>query len=721
MPMRRERESFSMEVGGDDVARITFDQPDSEVNLLGSSTMDELDDLLGELESRIATGKLVAVLLRSGKASSFVAGADVREIAELRDAEEATAAAREGQRIFRRLDRLTVPTIAAVHGTCLGGGTEMVLACDYRLASDAPETKIGLPEVKLGILPGFGGTSRLPRVCGIRNALDLVLAGEPVGADRARDIGLVHRTADADRFDEAAEDFVGDVLAGQVPRDARDPSLAERLLEDTAAGRKLLFWMARRKTLQRTEGHYPAPIRALEVIRESRGLPLDEALEMEARALGELALTPESRNLTRIFLLTREAKRALPEEAMENRRRVEKLGVVGAGVMGGAIAELAAANDVPVVLKDIDREPLDHGLRHARELLEKAARKGVFGEEEAGLKFSLVEGTLSYEPFHDVDLVIEAVVEKLAVKKQVLREVEEVIPAEAVFTTNTSSLAVGELASASERPERVAGLHFFNPVHKMPLVEVVRTERASDATLAAALGFALDMGKNPVVVKDAPGFLVNRILGPYLNEAGYLLEEGAGVRSVDEALSDFGMPMGPCRLLDEVGLDVAHHVSGVMAEAFGERMEPASIVDRLLEDGRVGRKGGLGFYVYDDDGQQKKVDPELRRLLPEPEATPPDAEEARRRCLYLMVNEAVHALEDDVVEDAGMVDLAMVMGTGFPPFRGGPLRWADTVGLDVVVEGLRGFADRLGPRFRPADLLVRRAERGRTFTNPDFV
>lgn len=502
-------------------------------------------------------------------------------------------------------------------------------------------------------------------------------------------------------------------------REAHQKSLVERLLEDTAPGRKLVFWMARRRTLERTDGNYPAPMRALEVIRETWSLPLDDALEIEARALGELAFTPESRNLTRVFLLTREAKRALPEDVMDARRPVEKLGVVGAGVMGGAIAELAAANDVPVVLKDIDQEPLDDGLRHAKELLEKAASKGVFGEEEAGLKFSLVEGTLSYEPFRDVDLVVEAVVEKMAVKKQVLGEVEEVIPEEALYTTNTSSLSVTELASASERPGRVAGLHFFNPVHRMPLVEVVRTEHTSRATLATALGFALDMGKNPVLVNDGPGFLVNRLLAPYLNEAGYLLEEGAGVRSVDQALSDYGMPMGPCRLLDEVGLDVAHHVSGVMAEAFGDRMKPAGIVGRLLEDGRVGRKGGLGFYVY-QDGREKKVDPELKRVLPQPDGVPPGADEVRRRCLYLLVNEAAHALEDGVVENAEMVDLAMVMGTGFPPFRGGPLRWADVEGLETVVEGLRAFRDRLGPRFRPADLLVHKVERERTFTDPDL-
>lgn len=715
-----ETKSFDLEVGGDGVATLVFDRPDSDLNILSTPVMEELDHLLGELESRIATGKIVAMVLKSGKDDTFVAGADVREIAEIVDREEATAASREGQRIFRRLERLNVPTVAAIHGTCLGGGTEMALACGYRVVSDSDETEIGLPEVKLGILPGFGGTVRLPRVAGLQNAMKIILQGRSVSASRAGRMGIADRVVDADRFSRQVDGFVSDVLSGQVAEPGHDKSFLEGLLEDTGPGRKLLFWMARRRTRKESGGRYPAPLRALDVMEETYTLPVDRALEVEAEALGELLVTPVSKNLTRIFLLTRRAKRALPEEVMEDRKPVEKLGVLGAGVMGGAIAELAASKDVPVVMKDIDQEPLEDGLRHAKELLDKAVRKGVFGEEEAGLKFALIDGTLSYDDFGDVDLVVEAVVEKMAVKRQVLREAEEVLPGDAVFSTNTSSLSVSELAEASSRPERVVGLHFFNPVHKMPLVEVVRGEESSEEALAAALGFALDMGKNPVLVEDGPGFLVNRLLAPYLNEAGYLLEEGAGVQAIDTAVSDFGMPMGPCRLLDEVGLDVAHHVSGVMEEAFGERMRPAGVVDELLEDGRVGKKGGLGFYVY-QDGSEKKVDPDLKRILPAVDEPPPGADEIRRRCLYLMVNEAAHALDDGVVSDAGDVDLAMVMGTGFPPYRGGVLRWADTEGLGTIVEALRELEEAHGPRFSPSSLLVSRAEAGRTFTDPAFL
>ena len=719
MSERREA-TFRCDVDDRGVARVTLDQPDASVNLLSTETMEELDGLIGDLADPAAAGDVRAVLLVSGKPDSFVAGADVGEIADLTDPEEAASKARQGQQIFRRLEGLSVPTVAAVHGTCLGGGTEMILACDHRIASDADATKIGLPEVKLGILPGFGGTVRLPRLCGIQNALDVILAGKSVDPGKAARIGLVDRVADADRFEEEVDAFLDDVLAGEAPAGGYEKSLPERLLEDNAPGRWLLFRIARSKTEERTEGNYPAPLRALEVVRRTVGMPLDEALEVEARALGELAVTPESKNLTRVFLLTRRAKRALPEEAMESRREVEKLGVLGAGVMGGAIAELAAANDVPAVMKDIEQEALDDGLRHAKELLDKASRKGVFDREEASLKYALIDGTLDYGAFADVDLVVEAVVEKMEVKRQVLREAEEVLPEHAVFSTNTSSLSVDELAAASDRPDRVVGLHFFNPVHKMPLVEVVRGEASSDEALATALGFALDMGKNPVVVEDGPGFLVNRLLAPYLNEAGHLLAEGAGVRSIDRALTEFGMPMGPCRLLDEVGLDIALHVSEVMEDAFGERMKASDIVDRLLEDGRLGKKGGHGFYLY-EDGREKKVDPDLKDLLPRPRSAPPPADEVRRRCLYLMVNEATHALEDGIVDEPGMVDLAMVMGTGFPPFRGGVLRWADVEGLERIVRELRRFGDEIGERYRPADLLVERAEAGESFTDPVFL
>jgi 3-hydroxyacyl-CoA dehydrogenase/enoyl-CoA hydratase/3-hydroxybutyryl-CoA epimerase len=479
-----------------------------------------------------------------------------------------------------------------------------------------------------------------------------------------------------------------------------------------------MFAMARKGAVAQARGRYPAPLEAIAVVERTHALSIDDALAIEAEALGRMATTDVSRNLVRIFLLQQAARRALPAEVLDARKPVEKAAVLGAGVMGGSIAELIAANEVPVVLKDIDRDALDLGLRHASDLLTKAGERGIISRDQVGLRFALIHGTLDYDDFADVDLVIEAVVERMAVKQVVLRETEGVLEPDAVFATNTSSLSVTELASAATQPERVVGLHFFNPVHRMPLVEVIRTETSSPAAVAAAFGFVLDMDKTPVLVADRPGFLVNRLLAPYLNETGYLLQEGAPVETVDKALLEFGMPMGPCRLLDEIGFDVAEHVAREMEGAFGERMCPADVVRALREDGRLGRKNGRGFYTY-QSGRQRGVDREVARSLgANASGKPPGTEEIGKRCLYLLVNEAAHALEEGVVELADQVDLAMVMGTGFPPFRGGLLRWADVEGIDRIVEELERFEAEHGRRFAPAPRLRQLAEAGQTFTNP---
>lgn len=709
---------LELTIDRDRVGWLTFDQPGSSVNLLSSATMERLDHLLSELESRIANGQMVALVFRSGKAGTFIAGADVREIAALTGAAQATDASARGQRIFRRLERLSVPTVAVVDGVCVGGGTELILHCDYRAASDRPSTRIGLPEIQLGIVPGFGGCVKLPRLCGIQNALGLILTGKPASPRRAVRIGLIDRVLEHQRLDAEVRRFVGDVLADAIPRGGVRLSLTQRILEGTPFGRKLLFHLVRRRTAAEAGTAYPAPLRAVELVERTVRSSLDEGYEAEARTLGALAVTEVSRNLVRLFLLGQGARRVLPADQIEGRRPIRRAAVVGAGVMGGAIAELIAASDVPVILKDIDPAALDAGLRHAADLLRKAAARGVFSEEQSSLKFALIEGTLEYEAFGDADLVIEAVVERLPVKQQVIRELERHVDEEAVLATNTSSLSVAEMAGAARRPERIVGLHFFNPVHRMPLVEVVRTDLASAAALATGFGFVLDLGKTPVIVADRPGFLVNRILAPYLNEAGHLLAEGASVDRIDATLEQFGMPMGPCRLLDEIGLDIALHASRELAAAFGGRMAPPKAVERLLDEGRLGRKNGRGFYLY-EKGRAKGPDPSVIAIAREAAGQPvaADSDGVRRRCLYPMVNEAALALEEKVVDGADRLDLAMVLGTGFPPFRGGLLRWADHEGVRVIRDGLAQLSGELGERFTPAPLLVRMAEQDLTFTH----
>lgn len=715
---------LAFEVDRDHVGWITFDRPDSSVNVLTPSLMQELDALLSQLESRIANGQILALVLRSGKEGAFIAGADVAAIAALGSADQARAASAEGQRIFRRIERLRVPTIAAVDGACMGGGTELILHCDYRIASDRGSTSIGLPEVRLGILPGFGGTVKLPATVGMQNALGLILSGKPARAARARRIGLVDRVVPAARFEAATGEFVREVVEGRVERAEPSLGFAQRLLEGTALGRRVLFGSARKRTRAEVGSFYPAPFKAIDVLAEQADLKPDEAYAKEAEALGALAVTPESKNLVRVFQLSQAARRTLPREVAEQARPVERLGVIGAGAMGAAIAELAAARDLPVTLKDIDRDALDSGLKHAAELLRKAAGAGVFSEEEASLKFALITGTLDYADLEDVSLVIEAVVERMAVKQQVFREVEAVAPG-AVLATNTSSLSVDTMAEGLEKPGSVVGLHFFNPVHKMPLVEVISGPRTRPDALATAFDLVVSLGKTPVRVADRPGFLVNRLLAPYLNEAGILVQEGRTIRAVDEALEAFGMPMGPLRLLDEIGLDVARHASRELTAAFGERMRPSGVLDRMIEDARLGKKNGMGFYRY-PKGKEPTPDRGVESLLAgSPEASEVEdgphgaaPEEIRRRCLYSMVNEAARALEERVVEGPGPVDLAMVTGTGFPPFRGGLLRWADQEGLAMIHATLAEYAGELGSRFTPAPLLGRMVEQNRTFTDP---
>lgn len=709
--------SLRLEIDADKIAWLIFDAPDSRVNLLTSRVMRHLDHYLTELESRIATGHPIAVVIWSGKPDTFIAGADVNEIAEIEDDLDGSRKSAMGQRIFNRLGRLGIPKIAAIRGTCLGGGTELALACDWRVASDTPATMIGLPEIKLGLIPGFGGSVRLPRLIGVQRALSMILTGRSLSAATAYRYGLVDHLFDDAGFQHSVAQVALDAVLGRVERVLPHATARDRFLENTRLGRRLLFRGARRRVRSTSGTRYPAALTAIDVIEESLDMPFDDALSVEAEALGQVAATDVCRNLVRLFRGGRAANRTFAPEIAARQREVKKVAVLGAGVMGGGIAELAAAHDLPVILKDIDREALDLGLRHASELLQKAGKRGIIAPEEVGLKFALVHGTLSYEQFGDVDVVIEAVVERLRVKQQVLRDVEAELPAHAVFATNTSSLSVTELSRAAARPDRVVGLHFFNPVHRMPLVEIVRGESSSDAALATVFGLAQRLGKTPVLVADRPGFLVNRLLAPYLNEVGFLLEDGADVVRIDRTLKEFGLPMGPCRLLDEVGFDVAAHVAKEMARAFGDRMRPSAALETLTGLGRLGKKNGRGFYTY--SGREERVDREVGRAFGS-RGGGARPEEIIDRCLLISVNEAMYALEEGVVAGPGDVDLAMVLGTGFPPFRGGPLAWAESRGARSVRDRLLELRDRHGDRFAPAPGLERLADADGSFT-PDVL
>ena len=706
--------ALTLEYEGDGVAFLVFDQPDRKVNVLSTPVMERLDELLAELEAAAGEGRARALVVRSGKDGSFIAGADVDEIAGITDPAEGREKAARGQAVFQRLHELPIPTIAAVDGTCLGGGTELILACDVRIASDRPETKIGLPEIKLGILPGFGGTTRLPRLVGLIAASDIILAGKSVDARKAHKIGLIHERMHPGVLYGRAAEIARGMAGGDSAPSRNRPGLPQRLAESTSIGRGFILKQARKQVMKQTKGHYPAPLRALEVMEQSAGESLEEALALEARALGELIVTTESKSLIHVFHLMEGAKKAGP--AAEG-RSVDRVAVLGAGVMGGGIAQLLSYKGLTVRLKDIDSDALSTGLRHARSMFDKLVKRRKLREREAEDRMSAISPALDYAGFSTVDLVIEAIVERMEVKKSVLRETEEAVAEDTVLTSNTSSLSITEMATALERPENFAGMHFFNPVHKMPLVEIIRGEASSDEAIATVFSLTRALGKTPVIVEDGPGFLVNRVLTPYLNEAGFLLGEGASIAEVDEALLDFGMPMGPFRLLDEVGLDIARHAGETMHEGFGDRLAPSPALVALEDTDRLGRKNEKGFYVY-EDGRDKHPDPSIYEELTgviTGDRTGIPAREVVDRCVLLMVNEAARILEEGIARSPGDVDLAMITGTGFPPFRGGLLRWADRVGLEVVLSKLESYERTHGARFEPAPLLRRKVDAGEGF------
>jgi 3-hydroxyacyl-CoA dehydrogenase/enoyl-CoA hydratase/3-hydroxybutyryl-CoA epimerase len=718
-PTSRSDSTVTLEVTSDGVGWIIFDNHESRPNILTRAAMQEFSELLDDVSSRASRGEVRALVIRSGKDGSFIAGADITEFAGITSASEGEAGARAGQRLFARVDRMSIPVLCAIDGICLGGGTELALACDYRIASDRPETKIGLPEVRLGILPGFGGTTRLPRLVGTKAALDLILTGSNADARKALRIGLIDERVHPSILYDRARAAALEMAQGRK-QPLKKKALLDRFLDDTGPGRKVLMSQARKKVEKETRGEYPAPLAILDLIDATHGRSVDESLEMEAAALGRLIVTPVSRNLVHVFGLMEAAKKAGPRGVAT--KPVQRAAVVGAGVMGGGIAQLFATRGIAVRMKDINAEALGNGLRHAQELYDKQVKRRRLSRREARQQMDLIAPTLDYNGFTLVDVVVEAVVEKMNVKKQVLREVESASGDDTIIATNTSSLSVTEMQSVLERPANFCGMHFFNPVHRMPLVEVIRGDRSSDVAIATIFDLARRLDKIPVIVNDGPGFLVNRVLAPYLNEAGWMLSEGVSIEDIDEALLDFGMPMGPLRLLDEVGLDVAGHAGASMGEAFGERLAAPPTITALAGSKLLGRKGGRGFYIYHEE-DEPKINDEIYALLGAngrgtgsgDAGAKLTREEIQERAVFAMINEAARVLEDRVVATPGDVDIGMITGTGFPPFRGGLLRYADTLGIDNVLQTMEKLAARYGVRFEPAPLIRQYASAGRGF------
>jgi 3-hydroxyacyl-CoA dehydrogenase/enoyl-CoA hydratase/3-hydroxybutyryl-CoA epimerase len=709
--------ALRLERRDDGVAVIRIDVPGESVNVLRAAFAPELERILDAIDG---DGGVRAVVVASGKPDNFIAGADIKELLAATSAHELNELSRRGQAAFSRLAALDLPVIAAIHGACLGGGLEFALACHARVASSDEKTRLGLPEVQLGVLPALGGTQRLPRLVGAEAALDLMLTGKQLDARRAQRIGLVDEVVPPPIVFEVAVKLALARTAGSAAARAgkKRKAFTEALLVKNPLGRALFFDQAKKRTLEKTHGNYPAPERILEVVRLGLAHGIEAGLGAEAAAFGELALGAEARELMRIFFAQNELKKD-PGVADPNTepRKLRRVGVLGAGLMGAGVAYVTAVNaKLPVRLKDRDERSLGHGMAHLSELFAERARSRRLSDFEREREAGRVTPATSYDGFDGLDLVIEAVFEDLTLKRGVLADVLANGGKNVIFASNTSSLPITKIAEGSVAPDRVLGMHYFSPVPKMPLLEVITTDQTAPSATATAVELGKKQGKTVIVVRDGAGFYTSRVLGPYLNEASFLLSEGVPVEAIDAALVRWGFPVGPVTLLDEIGIDVGLKVGKILHEAFGERMALPPGVERLVEDQRFGKKNGRGFYDYDSKKKGKRsVDPSVYTVLGvEPKADVP-ATDIAERCVLQFVNEAAHCLGDGILRSARDGDIGAVFGLGFPPFRGGPFRYVDAVGAAEIVRRLERHEKTHGARFRTAQLLRELAQKNETF------
>jgi len=700
------------------IAVVTLDVPGAPVNTFTRAVRDEFVALLDRLER---DDSVRAAVLLSGKPDVWIAGADVEELSRLPTAADAERLSLDGQILMQRVETLRTPIVAAIQGACLGGGLEFALACAYRIAADTPKTVLALPEVNLGLIPGAGGTQRLPRTVGLRAALDIILRGANVRGKKALGIGLVDELVHPAILREIALARARELADGRRPpkRPGRRLSAQRLLLEENPLGRAIVFRQAREQITAKTKGHYPAPLAAIEAVVAGFAGGAEKGYREEARLFGAMAASPESRQLVYLFFAQNALKRDAGVPAGARAREIAKVAVLGTGFMGAGITAVAVQQGIAVRFKDTEHGRVLKGLAGVRTVIKERLTRRQITRQQFDDMMSLAEGTIDYSGFGTAGLVIEAVFEDLDVKHAVLREVEAALPPGAVVASNTSTIPIAAIATASRDPSHVIGMHFFSPVPKMPLLEVIVTPVTAPDVVATTVALGRRLGKTVIIVQDSPGFYVNRILAPYVNEAAKMLDEGVAIDAIDAALVAFGFPVGPITLIDEVGLDVAGKSGEVIIAAYGSRMSQCASIPRVIAAGRLGRKNRKGFYLYDDRGEKKGVDVSVYPLLPtgaQRNLLPADV--IRDRAVLVMLNEAVRCLEEGVIRSPRDGDIGAVFGFGFPPFRGGPFRYIDSVGAAHVVKRLEELNDTYAPRFQPAAMLLDAARTGTRFS-PD--
>ena len=701
--------TFTTTINEDNIAIISIDVVGEKMNTLRAEFGDQISTLLDELE---ANNHLKGVVVISGKPDNFIAGADITMLDSCETREDVLAISTMGQQVFDRIESMKIPVVAAIHGPCLGGGLELAMACHARVCSDDPKTVLGLPEVQLGLLPGSGGTQRLPALVGIAKSLDLMLTGKQLRAKDAKKIGLVN--------DVVAPVILLDValkLAAQPVRQTK-PKLdkVNALLQATSAGRNIIFSQAEKSVLAKTKGHYPAPLKIIDCVRVGTNVSKKAGLAAEASHFSDLVMTSESKSLRRLFFATTQMKKETGSGDVQP-ASIHHAMVLGGGLMGGGIANVTAIKaNIPTRIKDISHEGIGQAFKYSFDLLNKKVKRRFMSRAAMQSQMNNLTGTLDYSGVKNADIVVEAVFEDLALKHKMVNDVETHCAEHTIFASNTSSLPISKIAQHAKRPENVIGLHYFSPVDKMPLVEVIAHKTTSPETIATTVAFARKQGKTPIVVNDGAGFYVNRILALYLNEAANMLLEGESIKALDDALTDFGFPVGPITLLDEVGIDVGAKISPILLSELGERFSAPSAFDALLNDDRKGKKNRKGFYRYDKKAKGKKlVDESVYSVLGVSPSKQTPAQEISQRCVIQMLNEATRCLDDGIISSARDGDIGAIFGIGFPPFLAGPFSYIDKIGASEVVRQLKGYEASYGERFAPSKILVAMSESGDTF------
>ncbi|WGY46453.1 fatty acid oxidation complex subunit alpha FadJ [Vibrio sp. ABG19] len=703
-----EAKAFQLSVDEQHIAWLAIDVPGEKMNTLQAAFADEMAAVFARLDSQ--KNQLKGLIVHSLKPDNFIAGADVRMLEACQSAPEAQALAVQGQQMFQQLSELPFPVVAAIHGPCLGGGLELALACDYRVCSDDDKTRLGLPEVMLGLLPGSGGTQRLPRLIGLLPALDLILTGKQLRAQKAKKLGVVDACVPQSVLLDVARSFIDNKGKRKSPLKL---SAKERLMSRTGVGRKVIFDQAEKKTRQKTRDNYPAAKAILEVIQHGLEKGLQPGLELEAKRFGELVMTSESKALRSIFFATTEMKKDHGGDAKP--AKVRRISVLGGGLMGAGISHVSVAKaGLPVRIKDVSNDGVLNALSYNYKLFTKQRKRRILSQAQLQAKMTLLSGGTDFTAFNHTDVVIEAVFEDLKLKQQMVADIEANAQDSTIFATNTSSLPIGQIAEKAARPQQIVGLHYFSPVEKMPLVEVIPHATTSDQTIATVVELARKQGKTPIVVKDCAGFYVNRILAPYMNEAAQILMGGEPIERLDSALLDFGFPVGPITLLDEVGVDIGAKIMPILINELGPRFKGPEVFDTLLKDGRKGRKAGKGFYLY-KGSKKKEVDKSVYKLLKLTPQSKLSDKDIAMRCILPMLNEAVRCLDEGIIRSPRDGDIGAIFGIGFPPFLGGPFRYIDQIGIKALVEIMNQHAEKYGDRFAPCDGLLTRAGLGESF------